>query len=337
MTERRRPTMRDVAREAGVSLKTVSRVVNEEPGVTAALTDRVSAAVRRLGYQPDDRARFLRRTETSSKSLGFVQMDVANPFFSAIFRGLEDVARAEGHLVLAGSSDGDPGREEALVKAFIARRVDGLILVSCHPDLGFLAAETQLGTPVVFLDHRPAADLGDVIRTDHYGGAAAATRHLLDHGHRDIAFLGDSTAFFSAAERRRGFCDVMAEAGPDTPWLHSGLTGPADAEARTEALLAGEHRPTALFTAQNYVTIGAMRALHRLGLQHDVALVGFDDVEFSELVEPRISVVLQEPRTLGRLAGERIYARLAGDRTPARSTILPASVLARGSGEIRPA
>ena len=329
--------MRDVAREAGVSLKTVSRVVNEEPGVTAALTDRVSAAVHRLGYQPDDRARFLRRTETSSKSLGYVQMDVANPFFSSIFRGLEDVARAEGHLVLAGSSDGDPEREEALVKAFIARRVDGLILVSCHPDLGFLTAEIQLGTPVVFVDHRPAANLGDVIHTDHHGGAVAATRHLLDHGHRDIAFLGDSTAFFSAAERRRGFCDVMANAGLDTPWLHSGLTGPPEAEARTVALLAGERQPTALFTAQNFVTIGAVRALHRLGLQHDVALVGFDDVEFSELVEPRISVVRQEPRTLGRLAGERIYARLAGDRAPAASTILPASVLARGSGEIRPA
>lgn len=332
----RRATMRDVADEAGVSLKTVSRVVNGEPGVTSALVDRVLDAVERLGYQPDDRARFLRRTESSSKSLGFVQMDVANPFFSSVLRGLEDVARARGHLVLAGSSDGDPAREEALVKSFIARRVDGLVIVSCHPDLAFLTTEIRLGTPVVFLDLRPSADLGDLILTDHRGGAMAATRHLIDLGHRDIAFLGDSLVFSSAAERRAGFEEVMAAEGLPTPWLCNGLNGPAEAEARVDALLAADPRPTALVTAQNFVTIGAVRALHRLGLQHRVALVGFDDVELADVVEPALTVVPQDPRALGRLAGERIYDRLAGKPRAAGPLTLDCSVLARGSGEIPP-
>lgn len=328
--------MRDVAREAGVSLKTVSRVVNGEPGVTSALEERVLAAIVRLGYQPDDRARFLRRAGTSSKSLGFVLMDVANPFSSSILRGLEDAARNRGHLVLAGSSDGDPVLEEALVKAFIARRVDGLVIVSCHPDLSFLTTEIRLGTPVVFLDLRPSADVGDLIHTDHRGGAAAAARHLIDHGHRDVAFLGDSLAFWSAAERRQGFTEVMEEERLPMRWVLNGLDSPAAAEAMVEHLLEERPRPTALLTAQNLMTIGAVRALHRLGLQHEIALVGFDDVELADVVEPAITVVPQDPRTLGRLAGERIYDRLAGKPRATEPLVLDCSVVARGSGEIPP-
>ncbi len=326
--------MRDVAREAGVSLKTVSRVVNAESGVTEALERRVLQAVDHLGYQRDDRASRLRRVETTSQTLGFVLMDVANPFFSSIYRGLEDVARDEGHLVLAGSSDGDPAREEALVEDFIARRVDGLIIVTCHPDLSYLAKEARQGTPVVFVDLEPPKDVGDFIHTDHYGGARAATNHLLDHGHQDVAFLADDPAFFSAAERLRGFVQVMAEIGLPTPWISLGVKGPEEAEAQAEALLRAVPRPTALFTAQNYVTLGAVRALHRLGLEREVALIGFDDVELSELVDPAISVVPQNPLMLGRLAGERIFARLSGDDRSG-PMVLGTQVVARGSGEIR--
>ncbi len=328
--------MRDVAERAGVSLKTVSRVVNDESGVTAALEARVTEAISDLGYQPDDRARFLRRTAPSSKSLGFVQMDVANPFFAAILRGLEDVARSRGHLVLAGSSDGDPAREEALVASFIARRVDGLVIASCHPDLDFLTTELQHGTPVVFVDLEPAADVGDLIHTDHRGGAAAATRHLIDNGHRDIAFLGDRLVYWSAAERRQGFLDEMAAAGLPTPWVVTDLHGPDEAETGALEVLGAEPRPTALFTAQNFVTIGAVRALHRLGLQHEIAVVGFDDVELADVVEPAISIVPQDPTELGRLAGERLYQRLADGTPPQPPTSLPVDVVARGSGEIPP-
>ncbi len=328
--------MRDVAEAAGVSLKTVSRVVNRERGVTEELEAKVRAAIADLGYQPDDRARFLRRTAPSSKSLGFVQVDVANPFFAAILRGLEDAARARGSLVLAGSSDGDPDREEALVRSFIARRVDGLVISSCHPDLAYLTAELQHGTPVVFVDLQPAADVGDLIHTDHRGGAAAATRHLIDHDHRRIAFLGDALRFWSAAQRRLGFLEEMTAAGLETPWVLTDLGDPDQAEAATVELLSSPDRPTALVTAQNFVTIGAVRALHRLGRQHEIAMVGFDDVELADVIQPAISVVPQDPIALGRLAGERIFERLADDVTRNPPRLLPVAVVARGSGEIRP-
>ncbi|MDH3682015.1 MAG: LacI family transcriptional regulator [Acidimicrobiia bacterium] len=328
--------MRDVANAAGVSLKTVSRVVNNEASVTAGLEQRVRSAIRALGYQPDDRARYLRRAATGSRSLGFVQTDVANPFFAAMFRGLEDVVRAEGFLVFAGSSDADPDREEELVRAFIARRVDGLVIASARSDLSFLAAEVEHGTPLVFVDLEPAIDLGDVVRTDHYGGAAMATRHLLEHGHRRIAFLGDSPMFFSARERRRAFVDVMAEAGCPTPWLLTDLTTPEESEAAAHELLNRADRPTALFTAQNFVTIGAVKAMHGLGVQHEIALVGFDDVDIAELVEPKLTVVPQDPGALGRLAGERLFARLASTGRPFERTVLESKLIPRGSGEIRP-
>jgi LacI family transcriptional regulator len=328
--------MRDVAREAEVSLKTVSRVVNGEGGVTDGLATRVADAIERLGYRPDDRARGLRSGGRSSRNIGFVQVDVANPFFSSILRGLEDVARENDQLILAGSSDGDPKREEALINDFIARRVEGLVITTCHPDLEFLTDEVAVGTPVVFVDQRPPADVGDLIHTDHYGGASAATRHLVEHGHRRIAFLGDTIVFWSAAERLRGFIDVMTEAGLDTPWLINEPLSPAEWERRTAELFTETNPPTALLTAQNFVTTGAVRALHTLHLQHRVALVGFDDVEFADLVDPAISVVAQRPRYLGRLAGERLYARLAGEPRAAEPTVVEATVEPRGSGEVPP-
>lgn len=328
--------MRDVAKSAGVSLKTVSRVVNGEGGVTAPLEQRVRAAVRTLGYQPDDRARYLRRAAPSTRTIGYIQMDVANPFFSSLYRGLEDVATENGYLVLAGSSDADPEREAALVQAFVARRVDGLVIASNRPDHDVLRAEIEHGTAVVFVDHDPALDFVDVVRTDHYGGAATATRHLIAGGHARIAFLGDDPMYFSAAERRRAFVDTMAEAGLATPWLLTAMTDPSESERAVTELLAAADRPTALFTAQNFVTIGAIAAIHRLGLQHQIAVVGFDDLDIAEWVDPKITVVPQQPTELGKLAAERLFQRLAGHQPAPTRTIVEPRLIARGSGEIPP-
>ncbi|MEM7276186.1 MAG: LacI family DNA-binding transcriptional regulator [Actinomycetota bacterium] len=331
--------MRDVAQTAGVSIKTVSRVVNDEPGVTPALEARVRDAVERLGYQPDDRARYLRRTAGTSRrsaTIGFVQMDVANPFFSAMFRGLEDAAKANGSLVLAGSSDADPVRQDELIDTFVARRVDGLVIATRRGDLETLDRELRHGTPVVFVDQEPPALVGDVVRTDHRGGATIATRHLIDHGHRRIAFLGDDPELFSAAERRAGFLDVMAAAGLRAPLVETGVVDTATAAATTERLLDLPEPPTALFTAQNLITVGALIALHRHGLADRVALVGFDEIDAAELIHPRPTVIPQDPRRIGRLAGERLFARLAGDTDPPGRTILEPQLIPRGSGEIRP-
>lgn len=335
----RRPTLRDVAGRAGVSFKTVSRVVNDEGGVSDDLVVRVEEAITALGYRPDDRARHLRSTGNRSRSIGFVMVDVANPFFSSILRGMEEVARQRGHLVLSGSTDGDLHRQDELVKAFVARRVDGLIVVPSGDSLGALEHELNRGTPLVFVDlDPPDATSIDLVRSDHHGGAIAATRHLLANGHRDIAFFGDDPSVFSASLRLAGFRDAMRSKRLKVS-AERVVTGHHHPDAWRQIVttaLENGPLPTALFTAQNFVTVGAVQALHDLGLQHRIAHVGFDDVELADVVEPGITVVPQQPRELGRRAAEMLFRRLDGATNPPTQEIVGSSVIARGSGELRP-
>jgi LacI family transcriptional regulator len=336
----RRPTMRDVASAAGVSVKTVSRVVNDEDAVRDVVADRVRAAIATLGYRPDHRAQLLRRRGTGSATIGFVPLDVSNPFFSAIYRGLEDVAWARGYVVVAGSSDGTRERGEAIVKRLIGARVDGLVTVPTGDEHPLIAEEVRRGTPVVLLDVEvDELDGVDLVRSDHRGGARCAVEHLISHGHRDIAFLGDVASIFSAGERYLGYVEAMnaAGCGRRPEWELHGLDTTTAARAVRELFAEGSaNGPSALFTAQNFVTIGAVQALHELRLQRTIAIVGFDDVAMATVVEPGLSVVPQQPGELGRRAGELLLDRVGGHRGPARREILVNELIERGSGEIAP-
>lgn len=337
--ENRRPTMRDVAEHAGVSFKTVSRVVNAEDGVSDELAERVNEAIRRLGYRPDDRARRLRQGGTSTGTIGFILVDVANPFFSSILRGIEEEARGRGYLVLAGSNDGLEERENQLIEAFLSRRVDGLIVVPAGRGIGPLKGELERGTPVVFLDLEPDDADVDLVRSDHYGGARLAVRHLVEHGHQDIAFIGDDPTIFSAGARLDGFLDEMESTGRTVP-THRIITGRHSPETWRTVIRDHLRRPsvpTALFTAQNFITVGAAHALHDLGLHHRIAHVGFDDIELADIVDPGITVVPQRPWELGRRAADLLFRRIAGDRSPVAHDVIESPVIPRGSGEIRPA
>lgn len=334
--------MHDVADTAGVSLKTVSRVVNHEGGVRPDLIARVHAAIDALGYQRHDSARQLRTGEGTSKTIGFIQVDVANPFFSAIFRGIEDVASEHGYQVIAGSSDGDPEKQDAVLRALITRRVDGIVMVPSGDRLDVLVAEMELGTPVVFLDLEPPAGIaGDLVRSDHRGGTRAITFHLIEHGHQRIAFIGDNASIFSSTERLAGFREAMGKAGfeVDPQWVRWALSDSERSRAVVTELL--EHypdrsAPTALVAGQNFITIGAVQALHDLGLHNAVALVGFDDVDLANVVEPGITVMPQSPRGLGRRAAQLLFNRLAGHSGPPVVDITPGELIIRGSGEIAP-
>jgi LacI family transcriptional regulator len=320
-----------------VSLKTVSRVVNVEDGVSGELVARVERAVQALGYRPDERARNLRQGDARPASIGFAMVDVANPFFSAILRGLEAVAHEHDCLVLSGSSDGDPDRQDQLIESFISRRVDGLVVVPSGDQLGPIAAEMLHGTPVVFLDCEPREQQADIVRSDHFGGAVEITRHLLSRGHTKIGFLGDDPAIFSAGLRLDGFRKAIAEAGlrVQDDWILTGHFNPSEWRAKiTQWLQSAEERPTALVTAQNFVTIGAVQALHDLGLHHTTALVGFDDVPLSDVVEPGITVLPQQPGRLGRRAGKLLFQRLDGFTGPPVREIIESPIIERGSGEI---
>jgi LacI family transcriptional regulator len=327
--------MREVAAVAGVSLSTVSRVVN---GVEVApdMARRVHDAVALLGYRRDLTASTLRRADRVSATIGLLIEDVANPFFSALQRSVEDVAVARHVLTFAGSSDEDPARERQLVEALLARGVDGLIVAPTSGDQSYLARESQAGTALVFVDRPPNFLDADVVISDNAGGARAAVEHLLARGHRRIAFLGDRPDIHTAVERLRGYREALADQGLrfDPALVRQGLIAPDLARAATHELLRVPDPPTALFTSQNLVTIGAVGVLHALGLQHSVALVGFDDVALSEVVDPALTVVDQDAATLGRAAAERLFARLDGDRGPTQRFELPARLIERGSGEL---
>ncbi|EQD84927.1 LacI family transcription regulator [Saccharopolyspora erythraea D] len=328
----RRATMNDVARLAGVSIKTVSRVVNDESGVHPATAERVLTAIEQLGFRRNLSARHLRRgTETGT--IGLVLEDVANPFYSVLTRAAEEVARAHGRQVLTGSSDEDPARERELVLEFCARRVDGLLVVPAGHQQGYIAHEINAGTPVVFLD-RPAGNVeADTVLVDNVGGTALAARHLAAHGHRSIAFLGDAPEIHTAAERLRGFREGCAQAGVafDPALVRMGPHTTETVRAALELMLP---RATALVTGNNRITVEALRVL--AGRADRPALVGFDDFELADLLDPPITVITHDTRELGRSAAELLFARLGGDTAPPRRHVLPTRLLPRGSGEVTP-
>ncbi|NCT92305.1 LacI family transcriptional regulator [Cellulomonas sp. APG4] len=330
--------MRDVAALAGVSIKTVSRVVNGETGVSVAMSERVKAAALELSFQPDLIAGNLRRTGRRSRSLGLVLASVDNPFCASIHRAVEDVAHSRAVAVFSASTDESPERERALVAAFTARRVDGLIISTACAPQDYLQPEVDAGTPIVLVDRPPVNLTVDTVLVDNTAGARGATAHLLRRGHRRIAFLGDLTTIATARDRRNGYLLAMRTAGApvDPALVVENLRSVDDAFEAVQRLLRAPEPPTALFTSQNLVTIGAIRALRSLGLHHDVAVVGFDDFDLADLLDPAVTVVAQDPVAIGRTAAERVFARLEEPHLPPAETLLPTRLVVRGSGEIMP-
>lgn len=336
--EVRAPTMRDVAALAEVSLKTVSRVVNREPGVSPQLAARVSEAVRLLEYRQNLTARSLRRSDRKTSMVGVLLEDVANPFSSALHRSIEEVARERGILVIAGSSDRDPDREQAVLAALIARGVDGIIAVPAGANHAPLQHRHQRRTPVVYVDRPISSSTADTVTSDNRGGSRAGVAHLLAGGHRRIAFLGDARDIWTEAERHLGYLQALGAAGAAVAeaLIRQDIRSIEQAAAVTHDLLAGPQPPTALFTGQNLLTIGAIRALQQRGLQHRMALVGFDDVLLADLLDPKVTVVAQDTAGLGRAAAALLFQRLDGDTGPAQHVVVPTRLLVRGSGEIGP-
>jgi len=335
---RRRATMKEVAALARVSLSTVSRVVNGEPAVREDLAARVQDAVAVLGYRHNVSASALRRADGLSASIGVIVEDIANPFFAALQRGIEDVARERGVLMFAGSSDELAERERQLAEAFGARGVDGLIVAPAADDHGFLLRDRAAGVAVVFVD-RPGRFIdADAVLTDNAGGAERAVSHLHAAGHRRIGFIGDRPELYTAGERLRGFRAGLARHGLrfEPALVRHTLTRAADALQTTRELLLGADAPTALFTSQNLITIDAVRALHELGLQHSVALVGFDDVALADVVEPGLTVLAQDAAGLGRAAAELLFERLDGCLGPSQELVRDPRLIVRGSGELAP-
>jgi LacI family transcriptional regulator len=331
-----RPTIRDVAALAGVSLKTVSRVINSEAGVSAATTARVVAAIDELSFQRNDLARSLRQGQTSS-TVGLVIEDAANPFYSAIVQAVERAAWERGYLLITATCEEDPHRERELVQSLMRRRVDALLLVPASGDHAYLARE-MAGAPIVFLDRPPAGIEADQVLIDNVGGGRDGTAHLLAQGHERIAFIADRETLYTTGERLRGYREALERARLPVvaELIRTGSHDAIEAEGVVTELLGlpAGRRPTAVFAGNNRNTVGALRAIARSGLP--VALVGFDDFELADLVVPAVTVVKHDSYRMGARAAELAFERLGGSELPAQRILVPTELVVRGSGEVPP-
>ena len=330
--------MRDVAALAKVSTKTVSRVINDLPGVGPEVVERVRATARTLGYRPNLSASSLRRSDRRSATIGVLLEDLSNPFDSALLRAVEDLARKNDVLVLAGSSEDDTDLQREMLTSLATRRVDGMVVMAAGGHQDALQQERERGTRMVLVDRPPTFQGTDSVTTTNRDSSREAMLQLAGLGHQRIAFLGDRQTLWTSQERYTGYLEGLAHAGLNLreELVHIDLYGPGAAETATASLFDLDEPPTALFTAQNLVTVGAMRSLRDRGLHRRVALIGFDDFPLADMLEPGVTVLRQDVPALGRKAAELIFNRIKGDQSPPTHAVIPATLVRRGSGEIPP-
>jgi len=334
-TARRRPTLRDVAARAGVSFKTVSRVVNGEAGVSAGVTERVRRAADELGYRPNAAATALRRADGRTRTLGVLLEDTGNPFFAALLRGIEDAAREHGVAVFSSSTDLDAAREREMSAAFLARQVDAIITAPSEDDASHLGHLQEAGARVVLVD-RPVDGLTvPAVITDNREGVRTGVAHLIAAGHTRIGYIGRDPYIYTSHERFAGYSQALADAGIalDDLLVHRVGATRSSAVEQVAALLDLPEPPTALFTAQDIITMTAVGTLQSRGLSDRIAVVGFDDFELADLLRPGVTVVAQDPYRMGAIAAD---LALRGGGVDAVTSVVPTRLIERGSGEIRP-
>lgn len=329
-----RATIRDVAREADVSIATVSRVLNDSGPVKPATRERVLAAAARLRYSPSSAARSLITRQT--KTLGVLLPDLYGEFFSELIRGIDRVAREAGYHILVSTSHNQRPEVEAALQA-MRGRVDGLIVMAPDRDVDELAALLAKPLPTVLLNQR-TVDGGPVnrINIDNEGGARALVEHLVEAGHRRIALIGGPAANLDAEARRRGYRAALEAAGlPVVPELefHGDFTEAGGHEA-AQALLRLEERPTAVFAANDAMAIGALHAFVEAGLTipADISLAGFDDIPMARYLRPSLTSVRVPIQELGSRATARLLELLAGEADDeAWDVVLPTELVVRAS------
>jgi LacI family transcriptional regulator len=321
--------MVDVARQAGVSIKTVSRVINNAPHVQQKLVDRVLAAVSELGFRRNLLASALRSGQPTA-TIGLLIEEIANPFYATIAAVAAEVARAHDTLLITASSEEDPEREQQLLRDLCSRQVDGLLVVPAGNDHTFLRPEVEMGLPVVFLDRPAGGLLTDTVLLDNRGGARAGVQQLIRAGHRRVGVLLDSFAVYTMRERLGGALDALAEATVpyDTALMRDGVRDPATAAHAVGEMLDTPDPPTAFLSLNNRITVGAVQELWSRGSPVD--LVGFDDFELSHLMPRPFTVIAYDTHQLARQAAQMLFERIAGERSWPRTVVLPTQLVERG-------
>jgi LacI family transcriptional regulator len=317
-------TMRQVAERAGVSAKTVSRVINNDRYVSDDVRHRVETAIAELSYVPN----LLARTFRSGRdpAIGVAIPDISDPFFATLTREVEQIARSRGVAVFITSLGQDADEEQGRVEALLGRQLTGLITTPIAADQSYLRP-WQDRTTIVFIDRAPSKITADSVVEDDHSGAYQAAEHLIGHGHRRIAFIGDTMATTTTARRRLGYRAALRDAGlAEDPRLV--VLGPA---AEVIDLLARAEPPTAIFSSNARCTIGIIPALQNAG-HHTIPLISFGDFPLAEAIQPPPSVIDQDPVAVGRVAATRLFERIEHPgRRLKRTIVLPVPLIVRGS------
>lgn len=334
----RKPTMTDVARVAGVGTMTVSRVLNESAPVSAEAAGRVYRAIEKLGYRPNEMARALRGLK--SRTIGIIVPYLYDSFFATIAHAINTVAKENGYSVILTTSNEDPDSEFAEAQLMLQRRVDGLIVIPADGHRSRLSRAEFDKTHIVTLD-RPVQDRRfDTVLVHNQSGSKRAIQHLInEHGHRRVFFIGLNKQLYTVRARFEGYRRAMIEAG-----LQPELSFKCASQEETSAILADVIRekdpPTAFFCSNNLTTRYALRALLDLGVRvpEEVALIGFDDFEFAEVLHPTLTVVRQPVYEVGRVAAGLLFDRLKRDEFPTagNKVVLPVELILRRSCGCRP-
>jgi LacI family transcriptional regulator, galactose operon repressor len=328
-------TIKDVARQAGVSAMTVSRVINGAASVSPGTRARVEQAIADLGYVPSRLARGLSGRGTGT--LALIVPDVANPFFTLVVRGAEDVARRAGYRVILCDTRADLGLEREVIEEMIAHRVEGILIAPVSDrSREHLRRLARFGVPFALVDRTVPGVAADTVLGDSTAGARLLVEHLISLGHTRIAMIVESDAVSTARDRRRGYEAALQGAGLDAPGELVAVTtvDPDGGRDGMRRLLELEQPPTAVFTVNNLVALGAIEAIRAadLDVPEDVALVCFDDIEYASRLHPFLTAMEQPAETFGALGTQLLLERIER-RAPehARTVVLPAQFVVRMS------
>jgi len=323
------PTLYDVAKRAGVSPMTVSRVVNGSGDVSPRLRTRVEQALAETGYMPNTLARSLRARRTDTIAL--LLPDMTNPFFTTLAQGVETAAREAGMSLLLANSDEREEEELRLVPMLLQRQVDGILVVPAGSGAEAIRVCRDRKVPIVVVDRRPQAPGADVVRADSEGGALELGRLLVRLGHRDMTVLSGPVSVRTAVDRVTGFCRALEEAGVPAPHvIHGAFTIESGHEMAIRAMQESR-RPTALFAANNFLGIGVLHALAELGLRVpvDVAVVGMDDLPQAMVTFPFLTVAAQPAFEMGQRSVAMLLDGMTDPTRPPREVVLPTEIVIR--------
>lgn len=325
-------TIRDVARMAGVSVATVSRVLNESSSVSAEKRETVMRAIKRLNYQPNMLGRNLRRTET--RMVLVLLPSISNPFYARIVNGIEDVAHKNGYNIMLCNTGSDISREKVYLEMLKKRLSDGVILMA--PELSREELD-EIGRrhPVVqCCEYREGSQVSHV-SVDNYAAARKVVRHLTGLGHRRIGLISCKNSFVSIKQREQGYLKGLEEAGitPDAGLVKYGDYGYASGIRAANQLLSGKNRPTAVFAISDVMAAGVLKAARERGLRipEDIAVVGFDNINISYMCNPMLSTVSQPKYDMGRVAMDLLIRHMTGAQKKAENICLEHELVIRES------